>query len=121
MTLFGVTIEKQGAVFVVAPRGELDAFTAPELRTELHQLIEGSRAERLVVDLTSVTFLDSSALGVLVGALRRLRERGGELHLVEPPPLARRIFAITKLDTVLELHATRELALAAAVRAASSA
>jgi anti-sigma B factor antagonist len=119
MTLFGITIEKlDRAVFVVAPAGELDAFTSPELRTEVHQLIEAGGAERLVVDLTAVSFLDSSALGVLVGARRRLRERGGELHLVEPRPTVRRIFEITQLDGVFELHPTRSDALAAA-RAAS--
>jgi anti-sigma B factor antagonist len=113
MTL-GVTIEELGGgVFVVAPAGEVDAFTAPKLRTELHQLLEGS-AERVVVDLTAVTFLDSSALGVLVGALRRLRERDGELHLVQPRPTVQRIFEITALDGVFTLHGTRHEALAAA-------
>jgi anti-sigma B factor antagonist len=115
MTHFGVTIEKLGvALFVVAPAGELDAFTSPGLRSEVHQLIEVGGAERLVVDLSAVTFLDSSALGVLVGARRRLRERGGEVHLVEPRPTVMRIFEITQLDGVFELHPTRDDALAAA-------
>jgi anti-sigma B factor antagonist len=112
---FGVTIEKLDAgFFVVAPAGELDAFTSPELRSELHHLLENGRAERLVVDLTAVTFLDSSALGVLVGALRRLRERDGSLHLVQPRPTVRRIFEITALDDIFALHPTRTDALAAA-------
>jgi anti-sigma B factor antagonist len=113
---FGLTIEKrlESGVFVVAPAGELDAFTSPELRAELHKLIETGGAERVVVDLTAVTFMDSSALGVLVGSLRRMRERAGELHVVQPRPLVRRIFEITALDAVFSLHATREEALAAA-------
>jgi anti-sigma B factor antagonist len=111
----GITIERlDDGIFVVSPSGELDAYTAPDLRSEVHQLIESGGATRLVVDLTAVTFLDSSALGVLVGALRRMRERSGELHLVEPRPTVRRIFEITALDAVFALHATREDALAAA-------
>ena len=113
---FGVTIEKlDDGAYVVSPAGELDAYTAPDLRTEVHQLIEAGGATTLVVDLAAVTFLDSSALGVLVGALRRLRERDGELHLVQPRPTVRRIFEITAPDAVFSLHATRDDALAAAV------
>jgi anti-sigma B factor antagonist len=109
-----VTVEDADGLAVVMPAGELDAFTAPELRSELHRLLEDAYTRRLVVDLTAVTFLDSSALGVLVGALRRLRERGGELHLVQPRPTARRIFELTALDAVFTLHGARDEALAAA-------
>lgn len=112
---FRLTIEKLGAhAFVVTPAGELDAFTSPDLRTEVHQLIESGRADQLVVDLTAVTFLDSSALGVLVGGLRRLRQRGGELHVVQPRPTVRRIFEITSLDAIIPLYASRDEASAAA-------
>lgn len=61
---------------------------------------------RLVVDLTQTTFLDSSALGVLVGALKRVREKGGRLDIVRPSAGGRRIFEITNLDRVLDLHDT---------------
>jgi anti-sigma B factor antagonist len=109
-----VTVEDAGDLVVVAPSGELDAFTAPELRSELHRLLEDASTTRLVVDLTAVTFLDSSALGVLVGALRRLRERSGELHIVQPRPTVLRIFEVTGLDAVFTLHGARGDALAAA-------
>lgn len=112
-----VTIEITSGVLVVAPAGELDAFTALELRSELHRLLEDDSTTALVVDLEAVTFLDSSALGALVGALRRLRERGGELHLVEPRPTVRRIFEVTALDAVFALHGTRAEALATAAAA----
>lgn len=93
------TVERmeRGAV-VVTPVGELDAYTAPELRERLHEFAQDESVDVLVVDLGRVTFLDSSALGVLVGALRRMRERDRELRLVEPRPNVRRIFEITLLD-----------------------
>ena len=62
----------------------------------------------LVIDLAAVTFLDSSVLGALVGALRRLRERGGTLRIVRPANAAARIFELTGLDAVLDLYADRE-------------
>jgi anti-sigma B factor antagonist len=95
---------------VVAPVGELDAYTAPELRERLHGLAADPSVELLVVDLRRVTFLDSSALGVLVGALRRMRERDRELRLVEPRPTVRRIFELTLLDRAFTLSPTLEAA-----------
>jgi anti-sigma B factor antagonist len=70
-------------------------------------------ATAVVCDLSAVTFLDSSGLGVLVGALKRLRERGGELYVV-PGTAGRRILELTALDRVIELHESRGAALAAA-------
>ena len=86
---------------VVRLEGELDAFHAPEVRKRLHELIDELDAGGvLVVDLTAVSFLDSTILGTLVGALRRMREGGGELRLVYPAPPVDRIFQLTGLDTV---------------------
>ena len=66
----------------------------------------------LVVDLTRVTFLDSMALGVLLGTLKLLRTRGGELRLVVPTPELRRVFELTLLDEVFTLARTRHEAFA---------
>lgn len=82
---------------VLELEGELDAYVAPELRERLHGLVDQGTSP-LVVDLSRVTFLDSTILGTLVGGLRRMRERGGELQLVMPPQPARRIFELTGLD-----------------------
>jgi anti-sigma B factor antagonist len=106
------TVERiDGGAAVVSPVGELDAYTAPELREQLHGLAEEEGLDPLVVDLSRVTFLDSTAIGVLVGALRRMRERGGELRLVEPRGTARRIFELTLLDRTFAFYPTLEEAL----------
>jgi anti-sigma B factor antagonist len=89
-----------GATHVIGLEGELDAFVAPELRERLRSAIEAAAPGVLVVDLARVTFLDSTILGALVGALRRMREAGGELKLVYPPHPASRIFELTGLDTL---------------------
>ena len=79
--------------------GELDAHSAPDIRRQLHALIDEG-PEILVVDLERATFLDSTILGLLVGGLRRMREAGGELELVYPPQPVRRIFEFTGLEQV---------------------
>jgi anti-sigma B factor antagonist len=107
------TIEKVGDADLVVLHGEIDAFTAPSLRDDLYRLVEEMGATVVVVDLAAVTFLDSSALGALVGLLRRLRERNGRLRIVEPRSAASRIFSLTGLDAVLELYPDRDAALSA--------
>ena len=107
-----IHVEQVHGIHVVSPRGELDAYTVAPLRARLAELIETDGASRLVVDLSDVTFLDSTALGTLVGALRRMREHDGRLSIVTPSSAAGRIFELTGLDRVLELHATRADALA---------
>ena len=107
-------IEEQGGVWIVTLRGEIDAYSAPSLREDLRSLVEDGGALVVVIDLASVTFLDSSGLGAIVGTLRRLRERDGRLTIVQPESAASRIFEHTGLDAVLDLHDDREEAFSAA-------
>jgi anti-sigma B factor antagonist len=100
---------------VIAASGEIDAHTAPSLRACIHAVLAETGVEHLVIDLSSATFLDSSALGVLVGALKRMRTLGGRVDIVLPSAPLRRIFEITALDRVLALHETRASALASTV------
>ncbi len=82
---------------VVTVEGEIDVATAPQLRECLHEVIAEGNAT-VILDLLPVTFLDSTALGVLVGALKRCRELGGELHVVVSDPRIMKIFEITGSD-----------------------
>ena len=83
----------------------------PELRERLLELVDGG-ARHVVVDLGRVDFLDSTGLGVLVGALKRLRAASGTFELVcDKEPLLK-IFRITALDQVFPLHPTVDAATA---------
>jgi anti-sigma B factor antagonist len=83
--------------------GEVDVYTAPKLRERLAELIDAG-AGRVVVDLDRVDFLDSTGLGVLVGALKRLRAAGGTFGLVCAKEPLLKIFRITALDQVFPLY-----------------
>ena len=98
-------------VVVLRAKGDLDAYTAPGLRAQLHEATAGE-ADLVVVDLARVTFIDSAGLGALVGAHRRMREAEGELRIVRPPALVGRAFELTGLDQVLDLRDDRDHALA---------
>lgn len=97
--------------YVVHVEGELDVYTAPRLK---EALAEGmSRGHKLmVVDLTRVPFLDSTALGVLVGSLRQLRAEDGDLRLVLSSPHLEKLFHITGFDGMFSIHGTLPEALA---------
>ena len=100
-------------IAVFALHGDVDLHGAPELRERLSSAID-SGASTIVVDFAYTTFLDSTALGVLLGAMKRLRDEDGGMQLVVARPEIRRIFEITLLDQVFPLQETRERALAAA-------
>jgi len=97
---------------VVAVRGEIDLFTAPDLKTMLLAAIDAGKS-RIVVDLSQTTFLDSTALGVLIGAVKRLRARDGALTLVNTDANIAKTFEITGLDQIFTIAATRDEAIAA--------
>lgn len=98
---------------VLSVRGEADLHVAPELRDRIAAAIADG-AHEVVLDLSGATFVDSMTLGVLLGAMKRLRARGGQLRLVVPRTEIRRILEITLLDRVFSLYGTREEALVAA-------
>src|SRR6476619_3044239 len=103
---------------VVAVTGEIDLFTAPELKAALGETLESGRS-RIVVDLSDTTFLDSTALGVLIGAVKRLRSRDGALVIVNVDQNIAKTFEITGLDQIFTILATRDDAIAALDDAAS--
>jgi anti-anti-sigma factor len=94
---------------VLVAEGELDAYSAPELAD---RFAEVTRASAVVVDLAGVSFMDSTALGLLVRSLRELEEGRVATRIVLPETPARRIFEITTLDQVLPVAASRGEALA---------
>jgi anti-sigma B factor antagonist len=106
-----ITRADHGERTVVHLGGEIDVYTAPLVREKLDEQIHAGRTD-LVVDLTDVTFLDSTGLGVLVGRLKLTRTRGGSLRLVGTADRVLKVFAITGLDKVFEIHDTLESALA---------
>ena len=91
--------------------GELDAYDAPSMRTAFAELVTAHAGATVVLDLEAVTFLDSTALGTIVGLLRRVREGDGALRVVLPDTPARRIFEVTALDRVLDIWPSRDAAL----------
>jgi anti-sigma B factor antagonist len=99
--LFSAEVTAGDGEVVVAVRGEIDVVTAPMLWETLADALPDTK--RLVVDLEETAFIDSTGLGVLVRALKRLRHHGGELVLRSPRSNARKVLNITCLDRVFTI------------------
>ena len=91
--------------------GDLDVYTAPQLKEALDKV--GVAGKTVVLDLSGVHFIDSTALGVLVGALQQSRAHDGELYLVMDDPYLLKIFRITGFDTLFSIFPQIADALAA--------
>lgn len=102
-----VVVDRDGPACVLSVKGEVDVYTSSVLKEHLVGAID-SGCNDLVVELEEVGFIDSSGLGVLVGALRRVREQGGSLRLVCTKETILKTFHITGLDKVFPTFATVE-------------
>ena len=101
-----------GPFKIIEVGGEIDVYTAPRLREAIVAAIEAGHT-RLVIDVENVDFLDSTGLGVLVGALKKVRGDGGTLDIVCTQERILKIFDITGLDKVFGLHDSVPAAIAA--------
>lgn len=97
-------------IALVHLKGEIDLHTCSLLRDALRELIEQG-CYRIVINLAEVPYLDSAALGVLVDAVRRVREHEGGISLVQTTPFVRRAFEITRLVKIFQLYDDNEAAL----------
>ena len=102
-----------GGVAVVKVTGEVDVSTSSSLRNSLLRVIADENHHGLVVNLASVSFLDSTGVGVLVGIWHRVCATRGCLALAAPSRQARRVLETTGLTKVLPIYDTE----AAAVQA----
>ena len=88
-------------------KGEIDLHTCAAFRDALRDQIDQKRMN-IIIDLAEVPYLDSAALGVLVDAVRRVREFDGSICLVATTPFVRRAFEMTRLVKIFQLFNTQE-------------
>lgn len=98
--LLNIEAHHQGPRYVICPVGDVDRSTVTELGVAI-RLAEATDAERIVVDLTRVTFIDSSGLHVLLDAQKRASQDSGRLRLIRGPRRVQRVFELTGTEDVL--------------------
>jgi anti-sigma B factor antagonist len=106
-----IDVTQSSGVAVVAPRGDLDMATVPDVRRALAGLLDRGQS-RLLVDLDGVGYIDSSGIGALIAAMKQARAAGGDVRLCALQDDVRVIFEMTRLVQTMSIHPTRQEALA---------
>ena len=95
---------------VLPLKGEIDLHVSPSVTTSLNSMIE-KKPERLVVDLSGVTYIDSAGLAALIGAMQKVEGYGGKFLLAGLQETVRSIFEISRLDQVFQIFPDADAAL----------
>jgi anti-sigma B factor antagonist len=103
----GIDVQRVSSFPVLAVTGEIDIYTAPLFKQAVVNLVSEGNSD-VIIDLSGVTFMDSSGFGTLLGATRRLRPGGGGLHLAGANSTIQRMLRLTRLDTIMQVYETRE-------------
>lgn len=93
---------RDGDRLVVRLNGELDHFCAQTVRRELDQLLQDQNIRTLILDFTTLTFMDSSGIGVILGRYRILRDRGGNVAVIHMNRHISRIFHMSGMDRIIK-------------------
>jgi anti-sigma B factor antagonist len=97
-----IRVDSDGSERVVHLVGTCDLATVPDLRQALMPLAP-PEVTRLVIDVSALEFCDSTGLGTMLGALRRMREGGGDFAIAGAHGTVRRLLEITGLDSIVPL------------------
>jgi len=103
---------QEGDAVVLSLHGEIDLHGSPDLRTDLLALLQQTGSKKLVLNLSKVPYVDSSAIAIMVECLQRLRKIGGKLCLVDPQPRVKGLIEIARLNTLFNVVGTEAEALA---------
>jgi anti-sigma B factor antagonist len=98
---------------IIALDGELDMHSVPVVREQLSAAIT-EKAPRILLDLTGLSYIDSSGLALFIESLQRMHGYGGKLALFGLSDTVRHIFEVARLDQVFTIHQDQQAALAAA-------
>jgi anti-sigma B factor antagonist len=102
----------EAAPAVIAPQGELDLHSSPVVKEQLESIIEAHRP-KVVVDLSGVTYVDSSGLAVFIEAMQRVAGYGGSFAICGLQENVKHIFSIARLDQVFRIFPDQAAAVAA--------
>jgi anti-sigma B factor antagonist len=98
-----ISLENAGGNYVLFLSGELDAFTAQQLKERLIPLVQQGEERTVIVDLKHVTYMDSTGIGIFIGALKAAIQSGCRLLLENVPPRIDRLFRITGLHEIITI------------------
>jgi stage II sporulation protein AA (anti-sigma F factor antagonist) len=106
-----IDLEIVNNVLLVRLNGELDHHTAEELRTRVTTTLEQHNIAHIVLNLKSLSFMDSSGLGVILGRYKQIKNSGGEMVVCSISPAVKRLFEMSGLFKIIRLENDEKFAL----------
>ena len=105
-----ITEEKIQDIIFCKVEGEININTSPQLRKSFEDLIK-SGSKKIIIDFSSVLYIDSSGLATLIELFQRLKKTDGKLRICNMSERVRNVFEVTKLHKLFEIYDNRDLAL----------
>lgn len=105
------TRREKGNIVILTLFGEIEIYNTGALLAEVKQLIAEKKV-RLILDMEAVPFIDSTGIGMLLLFKKNLKGSGGGLKLVKISPAVEKVFHLTKLNSILEIYPSEEMAIA---------
>jgi stage II sporulation protein AA (anti-sigma F factor antagonist) len=99
-----IACDSVGSTLTVHIRGEIDHHTAADIRGEIDSILFERRPGRLVLNVSSVTFMDSSGLGLIMGRFSIMKELGGEMVVRDPSPEVKSILTLAGMERLLRVE-----------------
>lgn len=94
-------VEKKDNYVVINIEGEVDTYTSPKVKSDILKEIE--EYKNIIISMEKVKFIDSTGLGVLIGVLKKVKEKEGKMIIVSPNSYINQIFEITGLFKVFKI------------------
>jgi anti-sigma B factor antagonist len=98
-----IEVKETDILLEITLNGEIDAYTAPKLRDTILPLSD-KNGVNMVVDLSSVTYMDSTGLGVFVGVFKNVKANGGQFKITGLSGRLKRLFDITGLSDIIDIN-----------------
>jgi len=102
---------KEGNTLIIGLNGDLDHHSAEEVRNKIDDRIDRDKINKLILDFSGVTFMDSSGIGVVIGRYKKLSMRDGEVRIAEINNNVKRVFELSGLFKIIKTYNTVEEAL----------
>ena len=94
-------IDKKEKYVIISIEGEVDTYTSPKVKSDIIKEIE--EYNNIIISMEKVKFIDSTGLGVLIGVLKKIKEKDGKMVIVSPNTYINQIFEITGLYKVFKI------------------
>ena len=100
----GIDIRSENGAAIAVLSGEIDHHSAKKMRSELDRFIITMQPELMAMDFGSITFMDSSGIGLIMGRSKLLKECGGRLEIHNPQPYIRRVIKLSGLEMIVKIR-----------------